>query len=122
VAQEEGAYSRDNNADPAYKPPPTLSTRTKVAKREACMRDTMVLGHVGLWLVMPAVDTVGFTDGDLLGVGGGGGAPSAICPCFSTKQDTESYESFRISHSPASRKIVLLLHTNHEYAHNHHSS
>ena len=33
------------------------------------MRDTMVLGHVCLWLVMPAVDTVGFTDGDLLGVG-----------------------------------------------------
>jgi len=29
-------------SDPAYKPPPTLSTSAKVAKRGAYMRDTMV--------------------------------------------------------------------------------
>ena len=43
VAPEEGAYSRDEISDPAYKPPPTLSTNAKVAKRGAHMRDTTVL-------------------------------------------------------------------------------
>ena len=39
---EEGAYSRDKMSDPAYKPPPTLSTSIKVAKGGAYMRDTTV--------------------------------------------------------------------------------
>ena len=43
VATEEGAYLRDKLSDPAYKPPPTLSTSVKVAKEGAYMRDTTVL-------------------------------------------------------------------------------
>ena len=43
VAPEEGAYSRDKMSDLAYKPPPTLSTSAKVAKRGAYMRDTTVI-------------------------------------------------------------------------------
>jgi len=43
MAPEEGAYTRDKMSDPAYKPPPTLSTSAKVAKRGAYMRDTMVV-------------------------------------------------------------------------------
>ena len=41
VAPEVGAYMRDKMSDPAYKPPPTFSTRAK-AKQGAHMRDTTV--------------------------------------------------------------------------------
>ena len=43
VATEEGAYSQDKMSDPAYKPPPTISTSIKVSKGGAYMRDTMVI-------------------------------------------------------------------------------
>jgi len=43
VAPKEGVYSWDKMSDLAYKPPPTLSTNAKAAKRGAYMQDAAVL-------------------------------------------------------------------------------
>jgi len=51
MAPEAGAYSRDKMSDPAYKPPPMLSTNVKVAKRGAYMWDTTVLLKRGTMVV-----------------------------------------------------------------------